>query len=72
MKKLLAKLRTKSFWAQIGGVLTLLLARLGVADASAAVNAAVEAAGAILVLLGAVTSPAAPAKKPDDGEKEEK
>lgn len=70
MKKLLAKLRCKSFWVTLSGALTLILSRLGVADASALANGIVQTVGSILLLCGVVTLPL-PAPSTGQGQADE-
>ena len=73
MNKLRDKLRTKSFWVSVAGLLALLLSRCGVFHAEEVASAIVEGIGGLLLALGIVASPAAPAKaeQADDPTKEE-
>ena len=62
MNKLRDKLKTKSFWVSLVGLLALLLSRCGVlSEATAA--AVVEGVGGLLLALGIVASPAAPSQE---------
>ena len=62
MKKLMAKLRTKSFWVTLLGALTLILSRLGYSDAAGIASKIVDSVAGILLLLGIAVSPAGEAK----------
>lgn len=69
MKKLLAKMRCKSFWAALSGALALILSRFGFANASAIADGIVQIAGSILLLCGVAGLPyAPPAQENDDNE----
>lgn len=59
MKKIIAKLRTKSFWVALTGALALILTRLGISDATGVAEKAVEIIGSLLLMFGIVVSPAA-------------
>lgn len=63
MKKLLAKLRTRSFWVALVGALTLIFSRLGLEDAPALAQKITETAASLLLLFGIAVSPAAIADK---------
>ena len=56
--KIIAKLRTKSFWVALAGVAAMILGMFGVEDISEPLGRVVEAVGSILVLTGIVASPA--------------
>ncbi len=77
MKKLREKLKTKSFWVCVAGLLTLLLSRLGVFNAASVAQSIAEGVGGVLVALGVISSPTGSEKKPagiteTDSEKSEK
>lgn len=59
MKKIMAKLRTGSFWVALAGALTLILSCAGITNASAVAEKIMEGIGSILLLFGIVVSPAA-------------
>lgn len=57
MKKLTAKLRSKSFWVAVAGALTLILSRLGYADAATLAQNVIDGIAGVLLLLGIAVSP---------------
>ncbi len=63
MSKWTDKLRTKSFWVSVAGAVAWLAAKLWGADISAAMGEAVESIAGLLLLGGAIASPAAPPKE---------
>lgn len=62
MNKLRDKLKTKSFWVSLAGLLALLLSRCG-AVAEATVSAVVEGVAGVLIALGLIAAPAAPSQE---------
>ncbi|MDE7395747.1 MAG: hypothetical protein K2M95_06490 [Clostridiales bacterium] len=68
MNKLRDKIKTKSFWVSVAGMLALLLARSGVLHAEAVATAIVEGIGGVLIALGII---AAPPATPQESESEE-
>lgn len=68
MNKLRDKIRTKSFWVSVAGLLALLLARSGVLNAEAVAISVVEGIGGVLIALGIIASP--PAQSEESGEDE--
>lgn len=74
MKKLTAKLRTKSFWVTFIGALTVLFSRFGWENASGLAESIAEGIGAVLLLCGMIAAPSATEKKEgseEDSTKEE-
>lgn len=65
MKKLREKLKTKSFWVCVAGLLTLLLSRLGVFDAAGVAESIVAGIGGVLVSLGVIASPTVGEEQPN-------
>lgn len=59
MKKLIAKLRTKSFWVALLGALALVVPRLVSIEAAALADKIANAIGSVLLLLGIAVSPPA-------------
>ena len=57
-EKIIAKLRTKSFWVALVGVAAMVLGLFGIEDVSEPLGRMVEAVGSLLVLTGIIASPA--------------
>ena len=66
MKKIMAKLRTGSFWVALAGVLTLILSRFGYENAASLSENIVEGIASVLLVLGIAISPVKSEKTPDE------
>lgn len=71
MKKLSAKLRTKSFWVTFIGALTVLLSRFGWENASTLAESIAEGIGSVLLLCGIIAAPPA-VPESENAEKDER
>ena len=66
MKKIMAKLRTGSFWVALAGALTLILSRFGYENAASLSENIVEGIASVLLVLGIAISPVKSEKTPDE------